>query len=44
MTYFDYLRMQRLADTKENYIGYLVEIVGYTENEASQYADIFGGF
>lgn len=34
MDYFSYLRYKRLKDTKDNFIGYLVEILGYTELEA----------
>lgn len=34
MNYFDYLRMTGKEDTKESFIDYLIEILGYTEQEA----------
>lgn len=44
MNYFDYLRMQRLEDTKENFIAFLVDVEGYTEIQAIQYTMVFGGY
>lgn len=41
MNYFDYLRMTKQEDTKENYIEYLIRIVGYTEKQAEEQARYF---
>lgn len=38
MNYFDYLRMTKQEDTKENFIDYLIKIVGYTKKQAEEQA------
>ena len=39
MNYFDYLRMTRQEDTKENFIKYLINILDYEKENANNYAD-----
>ena len=41
MNYFDYLRMTRKKDTKDNFIDFLVSIVGYNKKDAKKYASYY---
>lgn len=41
MDYFSYLSMTRKEDTKENFVAYLVDVVGYTEEKAIKESKIY---
>ena len=43
LDYFSYLRMCNLQDTKENYIGYLIEVNGENYENAKSIAEFMYG-
>ena len=40
MTYFDYLRMLDLRDTRDVFIEYLINVLDWSKNDAIDYAVI----
>ena len=40
MTYFDYLRMLDLKDTRDAFIEYLINVLDWSKNDAIDYAVI----
>ena len=43
MNYFDYLSYTNKKDTRDNFIQYLVEVMGYTEDVAIKESEIYYG-
>ena len=35
LNYFDYLRITKLKDTKDNFVLYLIKILNYTKEQAN---------
>lgn len=41
MNYFDYIAFNKIEDTKNNFIKYLVDILDYTKEEAEKEAVVY---
>ena len=41
MDYFSYLSFTRKEDTQQNFINYLIDVLGYTEAEAEKESIIY---